>query len=45
MERTMISWNLANWITVILMALAFYVALGLVSQLFMRSNSRAIAAA
>lgn len=33
MERTIISWNLANWITVMLMAAAGYAVLGLVSQI------------
>lgn len=34
MERTLISWNIANWITVLLMAAAGYAVLALVSQAF-----------
>jgi len=33
MERTMISWNLPNWITVMLMAAAGYALLGMVAQI------------
>ena len=33
MERTMISWNLPNWITVLLMAAAGYAVLGFASQI------------
>ena len=32
MERTLISWNLPNWITVMIMAAAGYAVLGLVAQ-------------
>jgi hypothetical protein len=32
MERTIISWNIPNWITVMLMAAAGYAVLGFVSQ-------------
>lgn len=35
MDRTMISWNLPNWITVVLMAAAGYLLLGIVAQLMM----------
>lgn len=38
MERTMISWNLPNWITVMLMAAAGYAVLGLVRQVMMQSG-------
>jgi hypothetical protein len=38
MERTMLSWNLTNWLTVILMAAAGYAALGLVAQVFKRQQ-------
>jgi len=34
MERTIISWNLPNWITVMLMAAAGYAVLGLTAQVF-----------
>lgn len=34
MERTLISWNLPNWISVILMAAAGYFLLGLIAQVF-----------
>ena len=32
MERTVISWNLVNWLTVLIMAAAGYAVLGLVAQ-------------
>jgi hypothetical protein len=32
MERTLISWNLPNWITVMIMAAAGYAVLAAVSQ-------------
>ncbi len=32
MERTLISWNLPNWITIVIMAAAGYALLGLVAQ-------------
>jgi hypothetical protein len=38
MERTMLSWNLANWITVLLMAAAGYAVLALVAQVFQRQG-------
>jgi len=41
MERTLISWNIANWITVLLMAAAGYAVLGLVSQVFMSKGTSA----
>lgn len=34
MDRTLISWNIANWITVLLMAAAGYAVLALASQAF-----------
>ena len=34
MERTIISWNLPNWITVMLMAAAGYAVIGLSVQVF-----------
>jgi hypothetical protein len=34
MERTILSWNVANWITVLLMAAAGYAVLALASQVF-----------
>lgn len=42
MERTLISWNVANWITVLLMAAAGYAVLALIAQAF---NQRPLAAA
>lgn len=39
MERTLISWNIANWITVLLMAAAGYAVLGLVSQAFLHKQT------
>lgn len=38
MDRTLISWNLANWITVLLMAAAGYAVLGVVAQVFMQKG-------
>ena len=38
MERTIISWNFPNWITVVLMAAAGYAAAGVVVQILRRSN-------
>lgn len=32
MDRTIISWNVPNWITVVLMAAAGYLVVGLVAQ-------------
>lgn len=34
MERTLLSWNLPNWITVLLMAAAGYAVLALAAQVF-----------
>lgn len=34
MERTLISWNIANWITIMLMAAAGYAVLAALSQVF-----------
>jgi hypothetical protein len=36
LERTLISWNLPNWITVVLMAAVGYAILGAVAQLIKR---------
>lgn len=38
MERTLISWNLPNWITIVLMAALGYAALGFVSQMLARQG-------
>ena len=38
MERTMISWNLPNWITIVLMAAAGYAVLGVVRQVMMQAG-------
>lgn len=35
MERTIISWNIPNWITVVLMATAGFLIIGVVSQVLM----------
>jgi hypothetical protein len=34
MERTLLSWNIANWITVLLMAAAGYAVLMIIAQVF-----------
>ena len=39
MERTLISWNLPNWITVVLMAALGYAVLGGVAQLVKRNSA------
>jgi hypothetical protein len=39
MERTLISWNLPNWITIVIMAAAGYAILGLVAQGIARKKS------
>jgi hypothetical protein len=39
MERTIISWNLMNWVTVVVMAAVGYAALGAVTQLVKRNNA------
>jgi hypothetical protein len=36
MDRTLLSWNLPNWITVMLMAAAGYAVLALVAQIFQK---------
>jgi hypothetical protein len=41
MERTLISWNLPNWITVTIMAAASYALLGLVAQLLKQQQQQA----
>lgn len=38
MERTMISWNLPNWITIVLMASAGYLVLAVLAQLLKRQG-------
>jgi hypothetical protein len=38
MERTMLSFNLPNWITVMLMALIGYAVVGLARQAFMHAS-------
>lgn len=38
MERTMITWNLPNWITIFLMAAAGYAALGVIRQVMIRNT-------
>ena len=41
MERTLISWNLPNWITVTFMAAVSYALLGLISQLLKQQQAAA----
>lgn len=41
MERTIISWNLPNWITILLMAGAGYAILGLLAQLLKQQQTAA----
>jgi hypothetical protein len=41
MERTILSWNVANWITVLLMAAAGYAVLALASQMFVAKSPTA----
>jgi hypothetical protein len=41
MERTLISWNLPNWITISLMAAASYALLGLITQLLKQQQTSA----
>lgn len=38
MERTLISWNVPNWITVMLMAAAGYLVLALAAQVFLQGG-------
>lgn len=39
MERTIISWNLMNWVTVVIMAALGYALLGGVAQLVKRNSA------
>jgi hypothetical protein len=39
MERTIISWNLPNWITILLMASAGYAVLGLIVTLLKQQQA------
>jgi hypothetical protein len=39
MERTLISWNLPNWITITIMATASYAVLGMLSQLLKQQQA------
>lgn len=41
MDRTLISWNLPNWISVVLMAAAGYFLLGLIAQVFNKGTTTA----
>jgi hypothetical protein len=43
MERTMLSWNIPNWITVFLMAAAGYAILGALRQVTMKANGGGVA--
>ena len=37
MDRTLISWSLPNWITILIMAAAGYAVLGMTAQLLKRN--------
>ena len=39
MERTLISWNIPNWITIMLMAAGGYAILAVVKQLFVKGGA------
>ena len=39
MDRTLISWSLPNWITVLIMAAAGYAVLGLTAQVLKRQQA------
>lgn len=39
MDRTLISWNIPNWITVMLMAAAGYAVLAVVKNLFIKGGA------
>lgn len=41
MERTIISWNFPNWVTVFLMAAAGWAALGVIRQAMLRGQQQA----
>jgi hypothetical protein len=41
MERNMISWNIPNWITIVIMAAAGYAVLGQAAQLLKRGQLQA----
>ena len=41
MDRTLIAWNLPNWITVLLMAAAGWALLGVVSQWLIKPGTSA----
>ena len=45
MERTLISWNLPNWISITLMAAGSYALLGLVTQLLKQQQTSAASGA
>ena len=45
MERTLISWNLPNWITISLMAAGSYALLGLITQLLKQQQTGAASTA
>jgi len=44
MEDTIITWNVTNWITIVLMAALGYLLLALVAQGFQRARSGAVSA-
>ena len=39
MDRTLISWNIPNWITIMLMAAGGYAILAVVKQLFVKGGA------
>jgi hypothetical protein len=41
MERTLISWNFPNWITIALMSAGAYALVGLVAQLLKQQQAQA----
>ena len=41
MERTLISWNLPNWITIALMSAGAYALVGLIAQLLKQQQASA----
>jgi hypothetical protein len=43
MDRTLISWNFPNWITIMLMAAGGYAILAVAKQLFVRGGARTVA--
>lgn len=38
MNDTIISWNITNWVTIVLMALTFFVLVGVVEKIVLRAQ-------